>query len=146
MRNILKNKSGVSMISLVITIVVIIILTAVSIGDSLDMIDDSMVAVTEADIAEDNDVIRSLLTYAVVDKTARVGIALSDATIVVIGSGDVNYGTGYHLIVGGKEETIKVIEEKTGVTNLKAYKELTAAYVVNYDLGTYERIEEIKFR
>ena len=41
---------------------------------------------------------------------------------------------------------LKKIEEKTGATGLKAYKDLTAPYVVNYDMGTYERIEELKFR
>ena len=142
----LKNNKGVSMISLVITIIVIIILSAVALSNSSDMIDDSMIAVSEADKMEDNDTIRTLLTYAITDRSARMGIALSDSTNVVIGSGDVNYGTGYYLIVGGSGDTVKKIEEKTGATGLKAYKDLTAPYVVNYDMGTYERIEELKFR
>ncbi|MBR3887536.1 MAG: hypothetical protein IKJ32_00355 [Clostridia bacterium] len=142
----LKNNKGVSMISIVITIIVIIILSAVALSNSSDMIDDSITAVTEADKMEDNDTIRTLLTYAVTDRSARTGIALSDSTNVVIGSGDVNYGTGYYLIVGGSGDSIKKIEEKTGATGLKAYKDLTAPYVVNYDMGTYERIEEIRFR
>ena len=142
----LKNKNGVSMISLVITIIVIIILSSVALSNSSDMIDDSIIAVNEADKTEDNDTIRKLITDAVIDRSSRIGIALSDASNVVIGSGDINYGTGYYLIVGGKAETIQKIEQKTGATGLKAYKELTAPYVVNYDLGTYERIEEIRFR
>lgn len=142
----LKKNKGVSMISLVITIIVIIILSAVALSNSSGMIDDSIVAVTEADKMEDNDTIRTLLTYAITDRSARMGIALSDSSNVVIGSGEVNYGTGYYLIVGGSGDSIKKIEEKTGATGLKAYKDLTAPYVVNYDMGTYERIEDIRFR
>ncbi len=141
----MRNK-GVTMISMVITIVIIIILASVALSYSGDMIDDSIVAVDEADIMADNDEIRALLTYAVIDKDARQGIALVDGTMVVIGSGDVSYGTGYHLIVGGSDEDIDAIEEKMDGMRLAPYKNLTAPYVVNYDMGTFERIDEIKFR
>ncbi len=146
MEKILKNKKGVSMVSLAITIIVIIILSAIAFSNSSGMINESTEAVTEAEIMADNDEIRALLTYSIVDDTAKIGIKLSDASIVVIGSGDVSYGTGYHLIVGGDEEDLDVIKEKTGVSNIQTYKDLTAPYVVNYANGTYERIDEIKFR
>ena len=72
----LKNKNGVSMISLVITIIVIIILSSVALSNSSDMIDDSIIAVNEADKTEDNDTIRKLITDAVIDRSSRIGIAL----------------------------------------------------------------------
>ena len=142
----MKKNKGVSMISLVITIVVIIILSAVALSNSTSMIENSSVAITEADKMEDNEKIRALVTYGITDRSARMGIALSDSTNVVIGKNGTNYGNGYHLIVGGTEETIKEIEEKTRLSNLKAYKDITAPYVVNYDTSDYERLDEIKFK
>ncbi len=146
MEKILKNKKGVSMVSLAITVIVMLIIATVAFSNSSGMIDESNEAVEEADIMADNDEIRALLTFAIVDDTAKIGIALSDASLVVIGSGDVSYGTGYHLVIGGDEEDLKAIEEKTGSSNIHPYKDLTAPYVVNYNKGTFERIDEIKFR
>lgn len=146
MEKIFKNKKGVSMVSLAITIIVIIILSAIAFSNSSGMINESNEAVTESEIMADNDEIRALLTYSIVDDAAKIGIKLSDGSLVVIGSGDVSYGTGYHLIAGGDEEDLNIIKEKTGVSGVQAYKEITAPYVVNYDKGTFERIDEIKFR
>lgn len=146
MEKMLKNKKGVSMVTLAITIIVMIILASVAFSNSSGMIEDSNEAVTEAEIMADNDEIRALLTYAILDDTAKVGITLSNGSLVVIGSGDVSYGTGYHLVVGGDEEVIETIKEKTGMSNVRPYKELTAPYVVDYAKGTFERIDEIKFR
>ena len=140
----LSKNSGVSMVVLVITIVLLIILSSIAIGGSMKMIDDSSSAKNSADAAEDNDKIRTLLTETIIDNNKREGISLE--SIIVIGSVDKEYGLGYYLIPGGDEDTMDKIIEKTGDTNLKKYKNLTAPYVVDYDNGRYERIEEIRFK
>ncbi len=140
-----KNK-GISLITLVITIVVMLILASIAIGGSTRLIYDSSNSKKEADINDDNDEIRSLLTHTIViAPDLREGIPL-DSSLVVIGSGDTEYGIGYHLLPGGDDVVMKVISDKVGNPNLKKYKGLTAPYVVDYDNGTFERIEEIRFK
>lgn len=141
----LKNK-GISLITLVITIVVMLILAAVAIGGSTRLIDDSVDSKKQASINDDNDEVRSLLTHAITNSSLREGVSLIDGSLVVIGSGDKEYGTGYYLLPGGEDDVMKVITDKVGNPNLKKYKGLTAPYVVDYDNGTYERIEEVRFK
>ena len=134
------------MITLTITIVVLVILATIAINGSTRMIGDSAEAKAHADAAEDNDVIRKLLTHAITDDDLREGIALVDNTLVVIGSGDKEYGSGYYLIPGGDNKVLNVIIEEVGSDSVKKYKNLTAPYVVDYDNGDYERIEQIRFK
>lgn len=140
----MKNQ-GVSMITLVITIVVLIILATVSINGSMGMIDESMESKEIANASEENDLIRKLLMNVLIESDSKVGIPLVDGALVVIGSGDVAYGTGYYLIPGGTEEELAKIKSKSGRDDVKAYQSITAPYVVDYDNSTFERIDELIF-
>ncbi len=140
-----KNDRGISMITVVITVIVLLILTTISMRSSTDLIDNSTDARDDTDVFLDNDEIKSLLTHAIVEEPDE-GIQLMEGRIVVIGSGDKEYGAGFHLIPGGEDEVIEAIREKTGDDTIKKYKNLTAPYVVNYTTGEYERIEELKFK
>ena len=141
-----NENRGVSMVTLVVTIVIVIILAAIALGGSTKMIDDSVDAKESANASEENDIIRSLLTYAITDDDLREGIELVDDVLVVIGSGDKEYGSGYYLIPGGTDKEMEEIKSKTGNENLRKYKDFTAPYVVDYDNGKFERIEEIRFK
>ncbi len=143
----IKKNSGLSLMTVAITVIVMVILAGVATRYSLRMIDDSGEAKKEATIYADNEIIRSLLTQAMVDKNVMVGIALVDGDKVVIGSGDKEYGTGYYLVPGGEEdEELGDIRYKVGDDSLAAYKGLSAPYVVDYLTGKYERVEDIKFK
>lgn len=143
-----KNNAGISMITLVIAIVILMIIASVAIGTSMRMIDQSSDARKATIANEENDIIRSLLRYTITDSTTyQAGIALHDNTLVVIGSGDIEYGTGYYLIPGGTDRDLQKISKKVGDSiTVERYKDLTASYVVDYDNDWFERIEEIEFK
>lgn len=143
----IKSNSGVSLTTVIITIVVMIIIVGVAARNSLRMIDDSGEAKKEATIYEDREIIRALLTNAITDKDAMVGFALLDNSVVVLGSGDKEYGTGYHLIPGGDDDgDLGTIKFKLGDDTMTAYRGLSAPYVVDYYTGKYERVENIRFK
>lgn len=143
----IKSNSGVSLTTVIITIVVMIIIAGVAARNSLIMIDDSGEAKKEATIYEDREIIRALLTNAITDKDAMVGFALLDNSVVVLGSGDKEYGTGYHLIPGGDDDgDLGTIKFKLGDDTMTAYRGLSAPYVVDYYTGKYERVENIRFK
>lgn len=143
----IKSNSGVSLTTVIITIVVMIIIAGVAARNSLRMIDDSGEAKKEATIYEDREIIRALLTNAITDKDAMVGFALLDNSVVVLGSGDKEYGTGYHLIPGGDDDgDLGTIKFKLGDDTMTAYRGLSAPYVVDYYTGKYERVENIRFK
>lgn len=143
----IKKNSGFSLMTVIITVIVMIILAGVATRYSLRMIEDSGDAKHEAMIYEDNETIRSLLTQAMVDKDVIVGIALVDGEKVVIGSGDKEYGSGYHLVPGGENDgDLGEIKYKFGDDTLTSYKGLSAPYVVDYLTGKFERVEDIKFK
>ncbi len=143
----LKNNSGISITTLVITIVVMFIIAAIALGTSTEIIDDSVDARNEATIFEDNEKIRALLTNAITDKNIITGYALVDGSIEVIDEEENEYGTNYYLIPGGEEDgALAIIRDKTGDSSATAYKGITAPYVVDYYTGKYKRIEKIKFK
>lgn len=142
-----KSNLGISLVTVVITIVVIIILASVSTTYSLRMINDSADAKKEATIYEDREIIRTLLTETIGDENKKVGFALLNGSLVVLDSGDNEYGTGYYLIPGGEDDgDLGTIKFKLGDDTLTAYKGLSAPYVVDYYTGDYERVEEIRFK
>lgn len=133
--------------TVIITIVVMIILASVTVTYSLRMVDDSGEARDQAEIYEDNEIIRALLTQTIADDDAVVGYALLDNSIVVLGSGNKEYGTGYHLIPGGDDDgDLGTVKFKLGDDTLTAYKGISAPYVVDYYTGKYERVEDIRFK
>lgn len=145
MKKNLRDNSGVTMIAIVLTIVVIIIISAIAFGTSRDLINRSAEAKVKAIALEEDDKVRTLLRKAIVDEEYKKGIELEDDTLVVIGSGDVEYGTGCYLIPGGTDEDIAIIANKVG-EEVERYENFTASYVVNYDEDKYERITEINFK
>ncbi len=140
-----KSNNGISMITLVITIIVIIILASVALNGSTRMMGDANKAREDANADMDNDTIRTILTYAITDNDAKVGFELTES-IVVKDSGDREYGKGFYLIPGGTKYDLATIEQRTGQSNIKAYKDITAAYVVDYDNGTFVRLDEVIFK
>ncbi|MBQ8298528.1 MAG: type II secretion system protein [Clostridia bacterium] len=142
----LKNNSGISITTLVITIVVMLIIAGIAVGTSTEIIDDSVDAKKEAAIFEDNEEIRALLMNAITDKSVITGFALVDGSIEVVDEEGNEYGTNYYLIPGGDEEDLAAIREKTGDASASAYKGITAPYVVDYYTGKYHRIEDVKFK
>lgn len=146
----IKNNSGISLMTVIITIVVMIILASVAVTSSYQMIDDAGEAKNEAEIYADNEVIRALLTQSISDPDVIVGFPLLDNSVVVIGSGEKEYGSGYHLIPGGYPEEedgdLAALRFKLGDDTLQPYKGLTAPYVVDYYTGKYERVEDIRFK
>lgn len=146
----IKNNSGISLMTVIITIVVMIILASVAVTSSYQMIGDAGEAKKEAEIYADDEVIRSLTTQSISNPDIIVGFPLLDNSVVVIGSGDKEYGSGYHLIPGGDPEDengdLAALRFKLGDETLQAYKGLTAPYVVDYYTGKYERIENIRFK
>ncbi len=146
----IKNNSGISLMTVIITIVVMIILASVAVTSSYQMIGDAGEAKKEAEIYADDEVIRSLTTQSISNPDIIVGFPLLDNSVVVIGSGDKEYGSGYHLIPGGDPEDengdLAALRFKLGDETLQAYKGLTAPYVVDYYTGKYERVENIRFK
>lgn len=146
----IKNNSGISLTTVIITVIVIIILASISVSYSYRMIEDAGEAKKEAEEHADNEMIRNLLTQAITDPDIIVGFPLLDNSVVVIGSGDKEYGSGYHLIPGGDPEDengdLAALRFKLGDDTLEPYKGLTAPYVVDYYIGKYERVENIRFK
>ena len=146
----MKSNSGISLMTVIITIVVMIILAGVAVTSSYQMINDAGDAKKEAEIYTDNEVIRALTTQAITDSDIIVGFPLLDNSVVVLGSGDKEYGSGYHLIPGGYPEEsdgdLAKLRFKLGDETLEPYKGLTAPYVVDYYTGKYERVEDIRFK
>ena len=146
----IKNNSGISLMTVIITIVVMIILASVAVTSSYKMIGDAGEAKKESEIYTDNEVIRALLTQSISDPDIIVGFPLLDNSVVVIGSGEKEYGSGYHLIPGGYPEEedgdLATLRFKLGDDTLQPYKGLTAPYVVDYYTGKYERVENIRFK
>lgn len=134
------------MITLVITIVIIIILSAVAINGSTQMIDESNEARKSADAAKDDDEIRAVLMRAITDNTAKVGVELVDGTLIALDSGDREYGSGYYIIPGGKDDQIDIIKSKAADPTVTRYKKLSASYIVDYAEGTFVRVEEVRFK
>ena len=141
-----KKNSGVSMVTLIIAIVILVIIASIAIGTSMRMIDQSSDARKATIVNEENDIIRSLLRYTITDDTYQAGIALHDGTLVVIGSGDKEYGTGYFLVPGGTDEDLQKITQKLNGITVERYKDLTASYIVDYDNDWFERVDELKFK
>ena len=142
-----KNNSGISLLTVIITIVVMIILAAIATTYSTDVIDNSDEAQKEATIYEDREIIRALMTNTITDKNARVGYELLTGAIVVVGDDGKEYGTGYHLVPGGYEDgDLGKIRAKLGDDTIRAHRNLSAPYVVDYYTGKYERVENIKFK
>ena len=132
----IKKNSGVSLTTVVITVIVMIILASVTISYSLDMIDDSGEAKSEDEIYDDNEVIRALLTQSIIDEDVMVGYALLDNSVVVITPEGKEYGTGYYLIPGGKDDgDLGTIKFKLGDDTLTAYKGISEPYVVDSYTG-----------
>ena len=143
----IKNNSGISLLTVVITVVVMIILAAIATTYSSEVIDNSDEAQKEAAIFEDRETIRILMTNTITDKNARVGYELLDGAVVVIGENGKEYGTGYHLIPGGYEDgDLGEIRDMLGDDTIRAYRNLSAPYVVDYYTGKYERVENIEFK
>lgn len=142
----MKNNKGVSLMTLIVTIVVMLIITGVAINKSIRLIDDSVKATEDAEIFDDNEQIRSLLMNAITDKSLVTGYALINNSVEVIDAEGNVYGTNYHLIPGGDEEDLKAIAEKFGETNVIAYKGITAPYVVDYYTSKFVRIEDVLFK
>jgi type II secretory pathway pseudopilin PulG len=145
----IKNESGISLMTVIITIVVMIILASIAISSSFRMIGDAGEAKKQAETYEDREIIRALLINSVPYSNDIVGFPLGGA-VIVLGSGDKEYGSGYYLVPGGESEDedgdLATLRFKLGDNTLQAYKGLTAPYVVDYDNGKYERVEEIRFK
>lgn len=141
-----EKNSGISMITIVITIIVMLILATVAIMSSTRMIDDSSNAKESANADFDNDKIRTILTQAIYDTSAREGIPLVTGSLVIVGPDEKEYGTGWYLLPGGTDDDLDVIAKKTGRPSIEKYKDLTASYVVDYDNGDFARIKEVIFK
>ena len=144
MKNIAKNNSGITMITSIITIVVMIIIAAVAMNGSSELVGKGLSAKETALATEESDKVRALLRKAIVDKSYRIGIELSD-TLAVIGSEDKEYGKGYYLIPGGTDDDIAKISRKVG-EDVERYEDFTASFVVDYDEDKFERVKNIKFK
>lgn len=142
-----KNNYGISLISLVVTIVVLLILLSITFSSSDRIIDDSVDARNKANTFDDDEKIRALDSNAIIDKNSIIGYALSDGVIEVItDSGDV-YGTGYYLIPGGNDDVLELIGEKFDDASVTAYKGISAPYILNYSTPSVRaRIENLRFR
>ena len=146
----IKNSSGISLMTVIITIVAMIILASIAITNSRRLIGDAGEAKKQAETHADKEIIRALLTNVITDPDVIVGYPLVTGGIVVIDSGDNEYGSGYYLVPGGDPEDedgdLAKIRFKIGDDTLQAYKGLTAPYVVDYYTGKYERVEDIRFK
>ena len=135
--------------TMIITIVVMIILAGIAVSSSYELIGDAGEAKKQSETYEDREIIRALLTNSIADSDIIAGYPLG-GSIVVLGSGDKEYGSGYYLVPGGdaeeKDGDLAVLRFKLGDDTLQAYKGLTAPYVVDYDTGKYERVENIRFK
>lgn len=145
----IKNELGISLMTMIITIVVMIILAGIAVSSSYELIGDAGEAKKQSETYGDREVIRALLTNSIADSDIIAGYPLGGA-VVVIGSGDKEYGSGYYLLPGGDPEDedgdLATLRFKLGDDTLQPYKGLTAPYVVDYDNGKYERVEEIRFK
>ena len=146
----IREEKGISMITIAVTIVLIIILSVVAINGSLNLIDRSANAKNDAKENEDNDTIRALLTYSLTDPNKRFGLPLSDTLVITIsgeeGEEDKEYGLGYYLVPGGSEKTIEKISQEIEPEEVHPYKNLSAAYIVDYDNGTFVRLDEFEIK
>lgn len=146
----LKNEKGISLITLVITIVTIIILASITLGPSGGAVDESVEAKEKAEAEIDNQKIEEIITYELAQTNELIDleidlkrINLSD-TLQVDNSGDI-YGNGYTLYLAKRD--IYKVEAKTGSGDyFKPYKDLFKSYVVNHSSGEYKRlVNEWKF-
>ena len=126
----MREDRGFSLIVLVITIIVILILTTITFRSSNEVIDD--------------DKIKEIMTYELAGTKELIDveidlkrIELSD-TLKIKYEGN-EYGIGYSLYLSN--EDIDKVENTTGLTGLKPFKELTKSYVVDYTTGKYKRLE-----
>lgn len=74
----MRNKNGVSMVTLIITVIVIIILVTMAMNSSTVMIDKSTEAKDDTQTSTDDDEIRALLTFVSTGAEEKVGLELSN--------------------------------------------------------------------
>ena len=143
----MKNERGFSLIVLVITIIVLLILTAITLNSSDKIVDDSIDSQKAANAAIDDDKIMEIMTYELAGTLELIDIEI-DQKRIELRSGDreiiydgVPYRDGFALYLA--EEDIEKVENKMGTFNYyKPYKNLTKSYIVDYKTGTYIRLEE----
>ena len=140
----MREDRGFSLIVLVITIIVILILTTITFRSSNEVIDDAVDSKNKAEATIDDDKIKEIMTYELAGTKERIDveldlkrIELSD-TLKIKYEGN-EYGIGYSLYLSN--EDIDKVENTTGLTGLKPFKELTKSYVVDYTTGKYKRLE-----
>lgn len=143
----MKNERGFSLIVLVITIIVLLILTAITFNSSDRIVDDSIESQKAANAAMDNDKIMEVMTYELAGTVELIDIEI-DQKRIELRSGDreivydgVPYRDGFALYIS--EGDIAKVENKMGTSNYyKPYNNLTKSYIVDYSTGTYIRLEE----
>ena len=140
----MREDRGFSLIVLVITIIVILILTTITFRSSNEVIDDAVDSKNKAEATIDDDKIKEIMTYELAGTKELIDveidlkrIELSD-TLKIKYEGN-EYGIGYSLYLSN--EDIDKVENTTGLTGLKPFKELTKSYVVDYTTGKYKRLE-----
>ncbi len=140
----MKEEKGFSLMVLVITIVTIIILAAIALASSNGLIDDAIDSKKSTEAILDDEKIKEIMTYELAGTKELIDIEidlkrveLSD-TLCVLYDGN-EYGNGYSLYLS--EQDIEKVSTATGLTGLKAYKELTKSYLVDYVKGKFVRLE-----
>lgn len=130
----MKNQSGISLITLIVTIIVIIILAAIVIGGSFNStLDEATFTRTVSEMTEVYDAVVQRSLEHKLDNTlyAYVGTPLSNDEPKVING--ITYGDGYYFI---EEQTDKE------ALNLERVK---GSYIVNYDTGEVISSTKIKY-
>ncbi len=141
----MKEEKGFSLMVLVITIVVLIILAAITINSSDIAIGDAIDTKKETEARIDDDKIKEIMTYELAGTKELIDeeidlkrVELNDTLIVQYK--DEEYGNGYSLYLSEKD--INKTSVATGESGYKPFKEITKSYLVNYVTGEYVRLEE----
>ena len=140
----MKNNKGFSLTVLLVTIVVILILAAISLTSYSYIIQDAGESKNKAEARIDDDKIKEIMTYELAGTTEFIDVDIDFKRIELsdtlqIEYGEVLYGTNYDLYLS--EDDIEKVEKATGEVGLKPYKQLTKSYVVNYMSGDFVRLE-----
>lgn len=141
----MKKENGFSLIVLVVTIVVLIILAAITFTTSGDAIDKAGESKEEAEATMDDDKIKEIITYEMAGTKELIDIEIDFKRVELnenlrVKYNDKEYGIGFSLYLSEKD--ITKVEEATGESGWKSYKDITKSYIIESETGTFIRLKD----
>ena len=141
----LKNEKGFSLIVLVLTIIIMLIIIAITMDPGTEVIDEADKSKQAVEATQDDQKIKEIITYELGGTTELIDpnidfMRLPLSNDIQVKYQDITYGTGYVLYLSDKD--LEKVSTKTATTNYyQSFKDLTESYLVDTNTGNYIRLD-----